>query len=131
MKYHIPTNEQIRNALEGVFKRANTVYSQEKLKELVLKELNTKKGKYGVTGSRLRKIAIESSFVKIEIHSREGNPKKLMTKCPVCGHDLKRVKNKTIWGGEVTIEFSCSNCGYWTGKKKRIPTKYVFYNKRR
>ena len=41
----------------------------------------------------------------------------------------KGVKNLTIWGGEVTIQFQCSDCGYWTGKKKRIPTRYVFHFK--
>ena len=84
-----------------------------------------------MSGSRLRSIAIKSDFLKLEIHSREGDPKKLLTKCPVCGTVLKRVKNLTIWGGEVTIEFNCSNCGYWTGKKKRIPTRYVFHLKKK
>jgi C4-type Zn-finger protein len=54
-----------------------------------------------------------------------------MTKCPVCGGSLKNVKNLTIYGGKVTIEFSCKNCGYWTGKKKRIPTRYVFHLKKK
>ena len=131
MSYHIPSDDQIKGALKAVIRKFRTIQSQSKLKELVTKELNTKKKKFGVTGSRLRKIAINSDFVKLEIHSREGDPKKLMTKCPVCMGSLKRVKNLTIWGGEVTIEFRCSNCGYWTGKKKRIPTRYVFHLKKK
>ena len=131
MSYHIPSNDEIKSALELVLKKFRTVNSQHQLKELVIKELNTKKKKYGVTGSRVRFIAIKSDFVKLEIHSREGDPKKLMTRCPVCGSSLKRVKNLTIWGGEVTIEFRCNNCGYWTGKKKRIPTRYVFHYKKK
>ena len=131
MSYHIPSNEQIEDALEKVLKKFRTVQSQNKSKELVIKELNTKKKKFGVTGSRLRNIAINSDFVKLEIHSREGDPKKLMVKCPVCRSTLKRVKNLTIWGGEVTIEFRCNKCGYWTGKKKRIPTRYVFHLKKK
>lgn len=129
MSYHIPTEDQIKVALENVLKKFRTVQSQNKLKKLVTKELNTKKKKFGVTGNRLRNIAINSDFVKLEIHSREGDPKKLMVKCPVCRSTLKRVKNLTIWGGEVTIEFRCNKCGYWTGKKKRIPTRYVFHLK--
>ena len=130
MKYHIPEDEQIKNALKKVLQEYRTVYSQNKLKDLVFKEMKTGKEKFGVNTHRLRNIAIKSDFVKLEIHSREGDPKKSMNKCPVCGYDLKRVKNKTIWGGEVTIEFSCSDCGYWTGKKKRIPTRYVFHLKK-
>ena len=131
MSYHIPSDIQIETALQKVFKKIRTVQSQNKLKKFVTEELNTKKKKFGVSGSRLRNIAIKSGFVKLEIHSREGDPKKILAKCPVCGSVLQRVKNLTIWGGEVTIEFRCSNCGYWTGKKKRIPTRYVFHLKKK
>jgi hypothetical protein len=129
MRYHIASDEQIQKSLENVLRKYRTVNSQSKLWELITKDLKTKKIKYGVSPQRLRNIAINSNFVKLEIHTREGDPKKLMTKCPVCGNTLKRVKNLTIWGGEVTIEFNCARCGYWTGKKKRIPIRYVFHNK--
>ncbi len=131
MSYHIPSDEQVKSALQDILKKFRTVQSQSKLKSLVTKELNIKKNKFSISGSRLRNIAIKSDFVKLEIHSREGDPKKILAKCPVCGSSLKRVKNLTIWGGEVTIEFSCPNCGYWTGKKKRIPTRYVFHYKKK
>lgn len=124
-----PSDEQIEEALKKVFDKTHTVSSQSKLKKLVDKEL--KKNKSGVSPARLRSIAINTDFVKLEIHSREGDPKKIMNKCPVCGGKLKHVKNLTIWGGKVTIEFSCKNCGYWTGKKKRIPTRYVFHLKKK
>jgi len=131
MSYHIPSDEQIENALKKVLTKFRTVHSQTKLKTLVTTELTTKEKEFGVSGSRLRDIAINSNFVKLEIHSREGDPKKVMAKCPVCNSSLKRVKNLTIWGGEVTIEFRCTRCGYWTGKKKRIPTRYVFHLKKK
>jgi len=129
MSYHVPSDKLVETALKKVLKENRSVQSQKKLKHLIIKELNTKKKTFGVSESRLRKIAINSNFVKLEIHSREGDPKRLLAKCPVCESSLKRVKNLTIWGGEVTIEFSCLNCGYWTGKKKRIPTRYVFHYK--
>ena len=131
MSYHIPSDNQVEIALKKILKENRTIQSQKKLKQLIVKELNTKKKTFGVSESRLRKIAINSNFVKLEIHSREGDPRRLLAKCPVCGSYLKRVKNLTIWGGEVTIEFSCSNCVYWTGKKKRIPTRYVFHLKKK
>jgi len=130
MSYHIASDEQIKKALKTILNKNRTVNTQNKLKKLVTKELNTKKKKYGITPGRIRDIAINSDFVKLEIHSREGDPKKTMNKCPVCKGNLKKVKNQTIWGGKVTIEFRCLNCGYWTGKKKRIPTRYVFHYKK-
>ena len=129
MIYHIPSDEQIQKSLENVLNKYRTVNSQIKLRNLVIKDLKTKKMNFGISGHRIRNIAIKSDFVKLEIHTREGDPKKIMTRCPVCSDTLKRVKNLTIWGGEVTIEFRCAKCGYWTGKKKRIPTRYVFHIK--
>ena len=129
MNYLIPSDDQIKDALKNILKKFRVVQSQNKLKNLVKKELDTKKQKYGITGNRIRNVAINSDFIKLEIHSREGDPKKIMNKCPVCNSVLKRVKNLTIWGGKVTIEFNCPNCGYWTGKKKRMPTRYVFHHK--
>jgi uncharacterized protein with PIN domain len=131
MSYHIPSDEQIKKALKKIFSKRRTISSQIKLKNLVEKELKTKNKEYGISNTRLRNIAINTDFIKLEIHSREGDPKKIMNKCPVCNSDLKKVKNQTIWGGKVTLEFKCSFCGYWTGKKKRIPTRYVFQYKKK
>ena len=130
MAYHIPSNEEIIKAVAKVLKKYRTVSSQQRLKKIVENELKTKNDEFHVSGSRLRNLVLKSGLARIEIHSREGDPNKVLNRCPVCTSSLKRVKNLTIWGGEVTIEFSCSNCGYWTGKKKRIPTLYVFHLKK-
>lgn len=130
MAYHIPSDKTVIKSVKNVFKKYRTVSSQRKLKELVEKELKIKKKQFHVSEHRLRNIVLKSNLVDIEIHSREGDPHKILARCPVCSNSLQRVKNLTIWGGEVTIEFRCSNCGYWTGKKKRIPTLYVFHLKK-
>lgn len=131
MSYHIPLDSDIKYALETVLKKLNVVSSQNKLKSLVSEELNKKEDKFGVTGSRIRNIAINSNFVKVEIHTRGGDSNKRITKCPVCRSSLKCVKNLTIWGGEVTIKLKCVKCDYWTGKRKRIPTRYIFHLKQK
>ena len=130
MAYRIPSDEKIINAVTKVLKKYRTVSSQYRLKELVENELKTKNDEFHVSGSRIRNLVLKSGLVRIEIHSREGDPDKILNRCPVCNNLLKRVKNQTIFGGEVTIEFRCPNCGYWTGKKKRIPTLYVFHLKK-
>jgi len=130
MKNQSPTDKQLLKALKTVVKKHHSVPSQHRLQQLVKKQLNAKsKTSYGFNPQRLRALALQSGLVTLEIHSREGDPKKILHKCPVCGDSLHRVKNLTIWGGEVTIQFRCSHCGYWTGKKKRIPTRYVFHYK--
>jgi hypothetical protein len=129
MVYHIPSDEEILGAVKNVFQKYHTVQSQHKLKKLVEKELQTKKKQLHVSEPRLRTLVLNSGFVQVEIHTRDGDPDKLLHKCPVCGGPLKRVKNQTIYGGEVTLEFRCALCGYWTGKKKKIPILYVFHLK--
>jgi len=129
MVYQIPSDEKILGAVQKVFKKYHTVSSQHQLKKLVEKELQSKSQQFHVSGPRLRKVILASGFIQVEIHTREGDPDKILYKCPVCGNPLQRVKNQTIYGGEVTLEFRCEHCGYWTGKKKKIPTLYVFHLK--
>jgi len=129
MVYHIPSDEEILGAVKTVFKKYHTVSSQHKLKKLVEKELLTKKQQFFVGEARLRTLVLTSGSAQVEIHTRDGDPDKILHKCPVCSGSLQRVKNKTIYGGEVTLEFRCVQCGYWTGKKKKIPTLYVFHPK--
>jgi predicted RNA-binding Zn-ribbon protein involved in translation (DUF1610 family) len=129
MSYRIPPDEDILGAVKKVLHKYHTVSSQHKLKCYVEKELQTKKEKFHVSESRLRSLVINSGLVTLEIHTRDGDPDKILHKCPVCGGLLQRVKNQTIYGGEVTLEFRCNKCGYWTGKKKKIPTLYVFHLK--
>lgn len=131
MSYQIPSDEQLISALKKVFKTHRTVTSQVLLRKLVDDELNKGKKLFGVHAERLRKLVLANDIATVEIHSREGDPKRSLAVCPVCSQPLKRVKNLTIWGGVVTIEFQCSTCGYWTGKKKQIPTRYVFHNKKK
>jgi uncharacterized protein with PIN domain len=129
MSYRIPSDEEILGAVKKVFQKYHTVSSQHKLKRYVEKELQTKKQMFHVSEPRVRTLVINNGLATLEIHTREGDPDKILHKCPVCEGSLQRVKNQTIYGGEVTLEFRCTTCGYWTGKKKKIPTLYVFHTK--
>jgi hypothetical protein len=129
MVYHITSDEEILGAVKKVFHKYHTVSSLHKLKIFVEKELHAKKQQSHVSKQRLRTLVIKSGLVTLEIHTRDGDPDKILHKCPVCGGTLHRVKNQTIYGGEVTLEFRCTLCGYWTGKKKKIPTLYIFHLK--
>lgn len=48
MSYHIPSNDEIKDVLKEVLKKFRTVQSQNKLKNLVIKELNKKKKNLGL-----------------------------------------------------------------------------------
>ena len=126
MSYKIPTDGEVLTAIKNVMNNYGVVNSQTKLKELVERELHITDKDYHVSPRRLRVLALSSDSVRVEIHCRESDIKKGASKCPVCDHKLKLVKNKTIFNGVVIIGHECTNCSYWTGIKRRIPTRYIF-----
>ncbi len=126
MSYKIPSDDEVLTSIKNVMNNLGVVNSQTKLKELVERDLKESDKNYSVSPRRLRILALSSDFVRVEIHSRETESKRSTSKCPVCNHKLKLVKNKTIFDGVVNIGHECTNCPYWTGMKRRIPTRYVF-----
>ena len=125
VEYRIPSDDRIRASLVRVFSTRHEVNSQRHLKRLVEKDLKGEEV-FRVGGPRLRQLAIDSGLVDLEIHCRETIEMRSMVKCPVCGERLQRVRNMTVFGGTVTLGYRCDRCGYWTGLRKRVPTRYVF-----
>jgi len=123
--YRIPTDERVRASLTRVFSTRQIVDSQRRLKALVEKDM---KGddRYRVGEPRLRLLAIDSGLVDLEILCRDTDEMRSLIKCPVCGNRLKKVRNMTVFGGTVTLGYRCERCKYWTGLKRRVPTRYVF-----
>ena len=129
MPYKIPTDEEVLSSIKNVMNNYGVVNSQTKLKELVERDLKETDENYHVSPRRLRVLALSSDHVRVEIHCREADKKKGIGRCPVCNHKLKLVKNKTIYNGIVIIGHECTHCPYWTGIRRRIPTRYVFTSK--
>lgn len=71
-------------------------------------------------------MAIDNGLAKVEIHARESDKKTSARDCPVCGGKTFKLKNETVYGGTVTVGYKCKTCGFWTGLKQRVPTRYVF-----
>ena len=123
--YRIPSDERVRDSLVRVFSTRHFVDSQRKLKQLVEKDMKGDE-RYHVGEPRLRLLAIDSGLVELEIHCRDTEEMRSLVKCPVCGERLKKVRNMTVFGGTVTLGYRCDRCKYWTGLKRRVPTRYVF-----
>lgn len=123
--YRIPSDARVRESLVRILSTRQMVDSQRKLKQLVEKDLKGDE-KYRVGGPRLRLLAIESGLVNLEIRCRDTQEMRSLVKCPVCGERLKKVRNMTVFGGTVTLGYRCRRCKYWTGLRRRVPTRYVF-----
>ncbi len=126
MKYKIPSNNEVLEIIKEIIKKEGVVGSQYKLRKIVEKELKNIDPSYRISGKRVRMLAIKSKNVSVEIHTKEGKEIDSMSICPVCNSKLISIKNKTLYNWDITVGYRCRRCKYWTGKKKRIPTRYVF-----
>jgi predicted RNA-binding Zn-ribbon protein involved in translation (DUF1610 family) len=127
MAYRLPSSEELMVALYKALTRRGTIDSQRQLREAVLRELQKWDQTYTVSHRRVRLAAIRAGFVNMEIMSREGEGTKTQQICPVCGTRLKTVRNRSLWGKEVTIGYRCPTCGYKSGVKKQVPIRYIFH----
>ena len=128
-EYRIPKDDVIRAALTRVFQTRHDVASQRALRRLVEREIKGSEN-FRVGEERVRHLAIDSGLIALEIRTRESLEKKGILRCPVCGERVKKLKNMTVFGGTVTLGFKCPKCGYWSGLRRRVPTRYVFHRKR-
>jgi len=126
-KYKVPSDEEVVEAIQKAMTGSHIVRSQTELRALVQTELKVKDPAYSITNERLRRIALEKVGLAIEMQSRELEDGPALSKCPVCKSPLKATKNVTIYGGTVTLGFKCTKCPFWTGVKRRVPTRYTFY----
>ncbi|HLE47862.1 MAG TPA: hypothetical protein VI818_06150 [Candidatus Thermoplasmatota archaeon] len=127
MGYRVADDEAIVAALRSVLDANKSIVSQRLLGDLALAELRQQDKEVSVTSERVRRLAAIQKFVRLEVRTRRGPREKVLNRCPVCGTALGRLKNQTLFGGEVTLTLRCPQCHYSTGKRKRIPTLYVFH----
>jgi len=120
-------DERVLAAARTVLEIHGTVDTQKRFGELVLDVLRQDDPAAGVTGPRVRRLVASAPFCRLEYRSREGRADKPLNRCPVCASGLERVKNQTLFGGEVTLVLRCPRCRYRTGKRKRVPTFYSFH----
>ena len=128
MAYRVPTAEVLSAAVAAAIKDMDTVGSQRRFTDLVRAELRRIDPRYGVTEDRLRRTAINARLVRVAVDTRDTGKRKKVVTCPVCGSRLKRVRNRTISGGTVTIGKKCPLCPFRMGTTRRVPVRYTFAN---
>lgn len=125
MKREFASEGEVVEILSRLSIEHKMIPSQRKLKELVSRLL----GEKSIGEKRLRKLAMKSGFIYLKIFTRESKQSFNLSRCPVCDNDIETLTSKDIWGRISKTEFICKRCGYRSGVKKKIPTKYVFYFK--
>jgi len=126
MPYKIPPQDIVIEEMQRILADSKVINSQQRLQKILIRELKKKDPDYELTPQRLRRMAVKSGEITLEIHCRDSPEKAESTTCPVCGSKMQSMKNKTLYDWEVVVGHRCTLCGYWTGSKKRIPVRYVF-----
>jgi len=128
MSYRVPTVEVLAVAISDVLREHGAIASQRLFAEFVREKLGHLDKNYAVTEERVRRVAIQSGLVKVEVESRDSGVKTKMGRCPVCGSRLRKVRNETIYGGSVILGYRCTACPYSMGSTRKIPTRYIFHD---
>ncbi len=127
MTYKIPKADILALAIKEALREQRTVISQTKLTELVNRRLKKMDPEYAASEERVRRVTLANKLAKVEIQTRELEDKSRNAPCPVCGKKrMRRIQNRTIFEGRVTLGYRCRSCGYRTGLKKSVPVRYIF-----
>jgi DNA-directed RNA polymerase subunit M/transcription elongation factor TFIIS len=127
MTYKIPKADILALAIKEALREHKTVISQAKLTELVNLKLKKMDPEYAASEERVRRVTLMTKLAKVEIQTRELEDKSHNTPCPVCGKKrMRRIQNRTIFDGKVTLGYRCRYCGYRTGLKRSVPVRYIF-----
>jgi hypothetical protein len=129
MGWKFAKDEVILEAIKRALGNRKTMCSQRELRDKVLRELKRSEPGLTATGRRIRRLAITSGQAHVEIHWRDTDKRTARSRCPVCGSPLKATKNETVFGGTVTLGFSCPVCPFRTTIKRKEPTRYTFTRK--
>jgi prepilin signal peptidase PulO-like enzyme (type II secretory pathway) len=126
-RFRRATPEQVRRATRRVLRGSRAHFaSQEAFRSAVLDVLREEEPLAVVSGTRLRLIALDTPGVRLSVRYTERLGQEPPAACPVCGHDLRPIRNQTLTGGPVVLGRRCAHCGYWTHRDRRVPVRYVF-----
>jgi len=127
-EFRIPGQGLVEKLLLDILKDHVTIRSQTLLHRLIEKRLaeSYPDDPFRLSAMRIRRIAAGMDEVRLVIHCRESDRTFKGMRCPVCGSEMANIRNQTLYGWTVNTGKLCDSCGYWTGKRLRVPTRYVF-----
>ena len=128
-RFHVPKDEEVAGAVVRAIQERGPFRSQKQFRAAVVDALRATDPKATVGEERLRRIALRSKMVHLELDYRDGTGQ-VAEACPVCGAALRRVKNRTLNRKTVVVGFECPKCVYRTPSEKLRPARYQFSARR-
>jgi hypothetical protein len=107
-------------------RRGRPYASQAELRRALLPLLRREDPLLAIGGRRMRRLLIGSGRVRVRVRYSERADRPPLAWCPVCGADVRPIRNRTLIGESVTMGYRCSRCAYWTHLRRRVPVRYAF-----
>jgi hypothetical protein len=126
-RFHRPEAEQVQRIARRILRGGRATYpSQALFRAAVLEVLRRDDPLAVVSGARLRRLAMETPGVRLFVRYTERPDPRPLTACPVCGSELRPIRNRTLTGDLVVLGQRCTRCAYWTHQPRRVPARYTF-----
>ena len=122
----IPKKQKVLTAIKKVLKRHLKVESQDRLAELVLRELRKEDKNYTITPTRVKRIALEIPEIEVKAKTKKSINLQKIEKCPICESEIVERKIKNLVGKEIIVGYKCTKCGYESDLEAFMPMKYEF-----
>ena len=126
MERKIPKKQKVLATIKKVLKRHLKVESQERLAELVLRELRKEDKNYTLTPTRVKRIALEIPEIEVKAKTKKSINLQKIEKCPICESEIVERKIKNLVGKEIIVGYKCTKCGYESDLEAFMPMKYEF-----
>ena len=125
-RYRRPTDEEIQRAARRLVRGGKASFaSQSRFRSALVMVLRRDEPLAVVSGRRLRRLVVGLPGVRLVVHYSERDDARPLTACPVCGSELRPIRNRTLSGDSVVLGQRCTRCDYWTHRARRVPVRYL------
>ena len=124
-RYRRPPDEEIRRAARRLVRGGKASFgSQQEFLEALTRYLRREEPLAAVGGPRLRRLLVGLPGVRLSVHYAERDDPRPLERCPVCGAELRQIRNRTLSGESIVLGQRCTRCDYWSHRARRVPVRY-------
>ncbi|MGA9840097.1 MAG: hypothetical protein WBE40_06940 [Thermoplasmata archaeon] len=125
-RFRRPGDDEVRRAARRIVRGGKAAFtSQAKFRSALLISLRREEPLAVIGGRRLRRLLIGLPGVRVTVRYTEREDPSELTSCPVCGSELKPIRNRTLGGESIVLGQRCTRCDYWTHRVRRVPVRYL------
>jgi hypothetical protein len=123
--YRRSSDEEVVRAARRLVRGSKAVFtSQNEFRAAVTRYLRHEDPLAVIGGRRLRRLLVGVPGIRVAVRYTEREDGRALTVCPVCGSELRPIRNQTLGGEPVVLGQRCTRCDYWTHRARRVPTRY-------